>query len=256
MTWRDITVEQYQLINGINNEKIRRDQSKEDNDLEKMIRIIALLFNKTETEVNNLPVDHFHRLTAHITNLFTYDFKGKERHTIIANGKRYAFDYEIGQMRHAQYVEAMSFLKDGKIIENLHLIAASITCPMTWYFKRGVNDSSTHAERANDFLQANFQDTYNSVVFFCALLNKLNTSYRDLFGIEETEGERKPEGSFFQERFGWFYSLTRIAELERISLNEAWDIPVIQALNDLVYLKEFDKHQEQLNKKTLGTFNK
>lgn len=39
------------------------------------------------------------------------------------------------------------------------------------------------------------------------------------------------------QRFGWIFQATIIAEHEKIKLKEVYDLPTIQALNDLSYLK-------------------
>jgi hypothetical protein len=48
------------------------------------------------------------------------------------------------------------------------------------------------------------------------------------------------------QRYGWIYQATIIAEHERIRLEEVYEMPTIQALNDLSYIKSknaFDKEQ-------------
>jgi hypothetical protein len=39
------------------------------------------------------------------------------------------------------------------------------------------------------------------------------------------------------QRYGWIYQATLIAEHERIKLSEVYELPTIQALNNLSYLK-------------------
>jgi hypothetical protein len=39
------------------------------------------------------------------------------------------------------------------------------------------------------------------------------------------------------QRYGWIYQATLIAEHERIKLEDVYEMPTIQALNDLSYLK-------------------
>ncbi len=85
----------------------------------------------------------------------------------------------------------------------------------------------------------------------------MDESYPVLFG-ERVEQESEPgtEGGIeqvFAKHFGWFFSTTQVAELERITLEQAWDLPVIQYLNDLAYLKMKSKLEaaqlEKLKKK-------
>jgi hypothetical protein len=48
------------------------------------------------------------------------------------------------------------------------------------------------------------------------------------------------------QQFGWIYNCKQIADFEGISVEEAWNIPTMRALNTLTYLKakaEFDRDQ-------------
>jgi hypothetical protein len=48
------------------------------------------------------------------------------------------------------------------------------------------------------------------------------------------------------QRYGWIYQATLLAEHERITLEQVYEMPTIQALNDLSYLKAknaFDSDQ-------------
>lgn len=157
--WHKITVEQYQQIYQVYKEPIE--------EIDKIIHIISILYNKSEHEVNNLPVTTFHKLTAEINQTFSPELKTTIAYKYIkANGHRYKLSYEVGNLRFGQWAELQHFLK-GNLIENLHKLAASIAAPMRFGIIAGKNDSEQHEKVANDFLQANFLKTYSSVVFFC-----------------------------------------------------------------------------------------
>lgn len=49
------------------------------------------------------------------------------------------------------------------------------------------------------------------------------------------------------ELFGWIYNAEQIADYERIKLEEVFDLPVMQFLNGLSYLKARGQHQKKLN---------
>ena len=49
------------------------------------------------------------------------------------------------------------------------------------------------------------------------------------------------------ELFGWLYNAEQVAEYERIKLNDVFEMPVIQFLNGLSYLKSKGQHQKRLN---------
>jgi hypothetical protein len=52
--------------------------------------------------------------------------------------------------------------------------------------------------------------------------------------------------------YGWIYQATLIAEHERIKLEEVYDLPTIQALNDLAYLKSKNAHDNEQMKQMYG----
>lgn len=83
-------------------------------------------------------------------------------------------------------------------------------------------------------------------------LQVFNRKYEGLFSKhydtdgEDIEGQSGDADNSFNGRFGWIYSTTIIAEHERITLDEAWELPVIQSLNALVYLKAKNEHDNDL----------
>jgi hypothetical protein len=49
--------------------------------------------------------------------------------------------------------------------------------------------------------------------------------------------------------YGWIYQATIVAEHERIELDKVYDLPVVQFLNDLAYIKAYrDYERQQINK--------
>lgn len=46
------------------------------------------------------------------------------------------------------------------------------------------------------------------------------------------------------ERWGWVYSTKQVADFENISVTQAYNLPVIHYLNNLAYLKDYNKYQE------------
>jgi hypothetical protein len=88
---------------------------------------------------------------------------------------------------------------------------------------------------------------------------RLNKSYGTLFGqrnIEEqenNEGEVERNTETFEARWGWVYNAELIKGFEGVSLNQVWELPIIQALNGLAYLKDKNQNErrqiEQMNSK-------
>lgn len=142
-----------------------------------------------------------------------------------------------------QFIEVEHFLKIGKN-ESLHLIGASI-----W------NDKRDHKHKADILLSTDVKYVLHQVSKFIESFNDLLNSYKGLFesDIEEIEEEEmqvskadKPHP--FIDQYGWIYSATQIADHERISLDEAFNLPILQAFNDLSYLKSYQSYQRKMNK--------
>jgi hypothetical protein len=61
---------------------------------------------------------------------------------------------------------------------------------------------------------------------------------------DEQRGGRNTSGNFMQ-KYGWIYQATIIAEHERFKLEDAYEIPTIQALNDLSYIKAKQSYDKE-----------
>lgn len=85
-------------------------------------------------------------------------------------------------------------------------------------------------------------------------LNKFNDQYPGLFGTTTDDSEPLDEGASggstdsFNKRYGWIYSTRKVADFENISMELTWELPIIQTLNDLAYLKAKDAHDKELIK--------
>lgn len=53
-------------------------------------------------------------------------------------------------------------------------------------------------------------------------------------------------------QFGWIYQASLIADHEKIKLMEVYDLPTIQALNDLSYIKSKKAFDSEQMKKAYG----
>lgn len=88
-------------------------------------------------------------------------------------------------------------------------------------------------------------------------IQRLDKEFVGLFqdGIDEGRDDgraSRDNGGGFMQRFGWIYQATLIAEHERIKLSEVYELPTIQALNDLSYLKSKNAHDREQIKKIHG----
>jgi hypothetical protein len=79
---------------------------------------------------------------------------------------------------------------------------------------------------------------------------QINDGFATLFdsGVEQEDGASfsEADNTGFTKSFGWLYNAKMVSEFENISLNEAFELPALQFLNALQYIKskrKFDEHQ-------------
>jgi hypothetical protein len=162
MTWNELTVWQYQQIYPIVTKP-----EKDWTNLDVESKLVGIIYNLTDTQVDSISISQFNNLRA------TLDFlddkiEGKPVKYTEVNGKRYRFIYDVQQMKAARYIESKVFSTD--LISNLHKLAASMVVPQrkTWYGKwvDDTYDAAKHSEYSSDLQASNFVHIYHSVVFF------------------------------------------------------------------------------------------
>ena len=162
MTWNDINVFQYQRLLPI---------MQETEHIEMYSKIIAVLFNMTENEVDSLSIEEYLGLKVKANIILNDDIKGKPAKYIKLKNKRYKCIYDIRNLPASRYIETKVFSDD--FVGNLHKIAASMVMPMKktifgWQVDK--YDASKHEEYAQDMLEARFVDVYHSALFFLSVL--------------------------------------------------------------------------------------
>jgi hypothetical protein len=130
-------------------------------------KLVGILHNLTDTQVDSLSVGEFNKLKVTL-NFLDDKIEGKPVKYTKVNGKRYKFIYDVQQIKAARYIETKVFSTD--LVGNLHKLAASMVMPQrkTWY-GRWVDDkydAAKHSEYAEDLQGANFMHVYQSIVFF------------------------------------------------------------------------------------------
>lgn len=160
MRWNDITVWQYQNI-------VKALSDKSLDDIDKSFKLIALVYNMTDNQVDSLLQEDYKAKIKDLEFLNQLP-EGKPVKIIKVNGKRYRPIYNITKMPFGRYVETKAFV--GDIYANLHKLGATMVMPQkcTWY-GRWVDDkydAGMHEDYAEDILAANFTDVYFSLVFF------------------------------------------------------------------------------------------
>jgi len=159
--WEKISVWQYQQIYNVLNAK-----DKNDTDLDINVRLVAIVNNLTEMQIDSLPLNEYAELSKSITFL-NEPINGKPVKFIRISNRRYRINYDVSKMPFARYIESKVFSED--LYGNLHKLAATMVIPQKKKLGFWVDlpyDASSHQEYANDMLEAKFVDVYHSLVFF------------------------------------------------------------------------------------------
>jgi len=162
MTWNELTVWQYQQIYPIVTKP-----EKDWTNLDVESKLVGIIYNLTDTQVDSLTIQQFNNLRGTL-DFLDHKIEGKPVKYTQVNGKRYRFVYDVQQMKAARYIESKVFSTD--LISNLDKLAASMVVPQrkTWYGKwvDDKYDAAKHSEYAADLQASNFVHIYHSVVFF------------------------------------------------------------------------------------------
>jgi len=216
MNWNDLTVWQYQQIYPIVTKP-----EKDWTNLDVESKLVGILYNITDTQVDSLSVGEFNKMKATL-GFLDDKIEGKPVKYTEVNGKRYRFIYDVQQIKAARYIESKVFSTD--LVGNIHKLAASMVMPQrkTWY-GRWVDEKYDSSKHSGLFGQGN------------------DESGNDI-GVG-TKG-----GSNFMRDFGWQYCAKSVADHENISVDESYELTTIQFLNTLSYLKakaDYDKEQHR-----------
>lgn len=166
-----LTIDKFQKLQSI--------ATLEDDELQKAIKLVQVLLNKTEKEIDAMPLKKFDKLCKKLQQAFDLKVNeatmAKPRHIIYANNKVYHLNFDIKPpFNTGRYIEVLTFSKDDPIM-NMHNILASICTPMVWSwrklnFVKTEYDVLKHEDYANDMRQANFKHGYFAMVFFYHVL--------------------------------------------------------------------------------------
>lgn len=162
MNWKDVSVWQMQQITNV------LSKNEGDTSLDIAVKTLAILTNRTESEIDSLSLDELGRQIKGIAFLNESQPSPKPQDYIKVNGRKYKCIYDIKNMPYARYMETKFFGSD--VMNNLHKIGASMVMPMKktlFGWKVDKYDAGKHEEYANDLLEASYESVYGSIVFFC-----------------------------------------------------------------------------------------
>lgn len=146
---------------------------------EKASLLIQSLMDMNEDEVKELPELKYKKICKDINSIFdkfTEDMKVNNPKQYVRIGKNiYRFNYNLAKlpMNTGRYIETATFVSN--LNENIHKILATMAIPMkiTICGLRPKDERYwNHEDIANDMLKLNFQDGYQSCVFFCKIFKE------------------------------------------------------------------------------------
>lgn len=179
MNWQTITVQQFQDLYRIS--------TSDADEVDKSTQTIAVLYNLTETQVDDMDLLEYKRLCVEVKQFLDFEkIPGKASARI---GK-YRIVYNPAKLKHRQYVEINHWM-DERIL-NMHLIMASLVVPTKWRYIPQPNKAEHHERYANDILSLPVAKVYHACVFFCNLYNALIKTTADYLESQPkaTESEK------------------------------------------------------------------
>lgn len=166
-SWDDISIKQYEdIVNISNNEDLST--------FEKNVKIISLLWNRTEEEIMNEDIEVIQKANKYTTFLNDFDFNNKKKpKTITINGMKCTLKYNIKDMTYAQFVDFQIFYQMG-MAEHMQNILSTIIIPDGKKYGEGYD--------IDEFTNAIYNEmsitTAQSLLFFFAksLVHSYNSS--------------------------------------------------------------------------------
>lgn len=220
-----MTVQQYQRLATFWNE--------EGNSIDQIALVICDLFNKSPETVNNFTEKQFLKYLKKTQRVF-------ERLMVAPMFSRYTFKTDAETLTLGEFIEVQHFLKMGKL-DGMHYVLATM-----W------RNKSPHKLKADKMQSVNARDVLMSFFQFIESYEALLNSYSGLFEIEEDIEDEEPVKKEiphpFIDQYGWIFSAKQVAEHNGITLDEAYELPILQAFNDLAYLKSYQSYMKKINK--------
>ena len=217
-----MTLKQYQRIAGFYNQS--------DDEITQVALIVCDMFNLSHDEVDNMQPKEFIKYSNKVTKQFKK--LGKKPYF-----RRLKLETDAKKITLGQFIEVQHFLKQGEI-DAMHLVTASI-----W------GNSKAHDVKADLLLKKHIRLILADYTAFLQSFAELLQGYKGLFESEEVEEDGKMEKPHpFIDQYGWIYSAKEVAQHEGITLDKAFDLPILQAFNALAYLKSEQSYQKYINK--------
>ena len=143
--------------------------------LNRNIKLLAELTNRTFDEVESMPIDKLKLALKSFSEIESLNPNARVKMDFKVNGRRFKCIWQTQKLTATQYIDATSFCKDeASIINNIHNILAAICVEKTWYCKVKKYDGVNHKEVADLFLNhMKIEVAYPIMLFFCRYYKEL-----------------------------------------------------------------------------------
>lgn len=147
---------------------------------------------------------------------------------------------DANKITFGQLAECQTWLKESDSLQAMDLVAASLLLKRT-----------EHATDAARIKRTPFIKVRMQVEAFINSMNSLLQQYKGLFEINEDEQEERADENEhpFIKQYSWHLSAGELAKHEGITFEQAFDLPVLQALNGMAYLKSKAAFEKWKSKK-------
>lgn len=219
MNWKNITLAKFQRIDAWN--------SMPYDEIERMLHVVTEVYGMTEQQLDATRPRRVEKMIRKTAAIFSAPMPELRPERI----GPYIIIYDISQATLGQYIE-VEYFRFGQLWD-AHRLLSSMS-----HYDNEPYRADGHPNRSEFFLHCPAAEVIGARAGILEAFERFNREYRSLFGLSEGTASEGAKGDPFNRKYGWIYSASQVAEYERITLNDAYGLPVRQAFNDLAYLKE------------------
>jgi len=224
-----ITLEKYKAIDAITADRSL-------SEIDKTLYCICALYDYAPEQLDKEDPLKVIKMAAKMEKVFKFKISAPAVIGI------YKINYDISSITFGQYIELSYFFQFNAIDKSNYILATVATSII----------KKSHSKIANYFSSKSIGVISGAMAKIRAGYVALNKEFGALFGLDDEVHPDANKDSFmtqFNNRYGWIYSAEAVAMYERISVEQAYKLPIRRALNDLVYLKQKQKYEYLLTKK-------
>lgn len=215
-------------------------QSQDFENGDKAIMLIKSMLDINDEQIRKMPHLKLIKMCDDIRLLFEGigDLNNiKEADNVLKiKGKSYILDNDILSMNAGRYIDVMTFADD--FIGNLHLVLATMAKERIWL--KAKYDVNKHQAIAEAMKSAPFEQGYSNAIILINSLKKINEEYEYLWLPNRfANGSKGLVAKDFSKNFGWIYNVKMVADMEGVSMDEVYNMPIRRFLNNLSYIKMY-----------------